>query len=124
MAAALIVGSVSIFQQPNISAPVVELEEQDMSPELQKYLNRNYWENKQKEVTAKQSTPSQAKVFKDDSRSVTVVTTPSAPPPSFSEPTYTSVTSEPQVRHTDTHFLKQSIFLTECVNLAEVFRPQ
>ena len=39
------------------SGPKMELDDNLMAPELQKYLNRNYWEQKHQENTAKQSTP-------------------------------------------------------------------
>lgn len=70
---------------------MIELDEELMSPELQRYLNRNYWEQKQKD-SGDQVAPAKSMVsVQQTATSAVTVTTPSAPPSSQSEPTYSMV---------------------------------
>lgn len=82
-------------QPPPLQAknPVIELDEELMSPELQKYLNRNYWEQKQKDSSSGvQAAPVKTTASTQQTASSAIsVTTPSAPPPSQSEPIYATV---------------------------------
>jgi len=83
------------------SGPKMDLDENLMAPELQKYLNRNYWEQKNQENAAtKQSAPGpqQSKIASSPAGSKVMasspsVTQPSAPPSTQSEPNYSSITT-------------------------------
>lgn len=90
--------------QSQTAPPKIELDQDLMTPELQKYLNRNYWEQKQKDSSApavgqppavQQQQPQATDM--SGSKLGTSVTTPSAPPPTQSEPSYSSINSYTEI---------------------------
>ncbi|XP_067935234.1 hepatocyte growth factor-regulated tyrosine kinase substrate-like [Watersipora subatra] len=71
------------------AGPKIELDKDSVAPELQRYFDRGYWEQKEAKNTAPAALPSQQPKATEPSKIVTIATTPSAPPPSQSEPSYT-----------------------------------
>ena len=78
------------FIQTQPTGPKIELDNDLVAPELQKYFDRSYWEQKEKANSAAPAVQSSIKAT-EPVVAVTAVTTPSAPPTIQSEPSYTSM---------------------------------